>query len=143
MKNLQDLGFIEPSTSPFGAGVLFVPKANVKLRLCVDYRPLKAITVTDVYPLPRIDEMIDRAWKSKYFSKLDLHSGFHQIRIVPEHRESTAFKTKYGTFQWKVMPFGLCNAPATFQRTMDFVLEVLREFCGPYVDDILVNTDTE
>ena len=143
LKTLQDLGFIEPSTSPYGAGVLFVPKANGKLRLCVDYRHLNAITVTDVYPLPRIDELIDAAWKSKCFSKLDLHSGFHQIRIHPGHVERTAFKTKYGTFQFRVMPFGLCNAPATFQRTMDFLIQELREFCRAFVDDILVNSDTK
>jgi hypothetical protein len=141
LKTLQDLGFIEPSLSPFGAGVLFVPKANGKLRLCVDYRPLNAITVTDAYPLPTIDELIDEAGKSKCFSKLDLHSGFHQIRIHPEHVERTAFKTRYGTFQFLVVPFGLCNAPATFQRTMDFLLQELREFCRAFVDDILVNSE--
>ena len=122
--------------------MLFVPKANGKLRLCVDYRPLNAITVADVYPLPRIDEMIDNAGKAKWFTKMDLHSGFHQIRLHPSHIERTAFKTKYGTYQYRVMPFGLCNAPATFQRTMDFVLQYLKDFAGAYVDDILVHTDT-
>ena len=100
LKVLQDLGFIEPSTSPYGSGVLFVPKANGKLRLCVDYRPLNAITVADVYPLPRIDEMIDNAGKSTWYTKMDLHAGFHQFRLHPEHVERTTFKTKCGTFQY-------------------------------------------
>ena len=103
-----------------------MPKPNGKFRLCVDYRPLNAITVADVYPLPRIDEMIDNAGGSRWFSKMDLHAGFHQIRVHEAHVERTAFKTKYVTYQFKVMPFGLCNAPATFQRTMDFVLQDLR-----------------
>jgi hypothetical protein len=142
LKSLLDLGFIEPATSEYGAGILFVPKANGKLRLCVDYRPLNAITVVDTYPLPRIDEMIDFAGGARIYSKLDLHAGFHQIRIHPEHVGRTAFKTKYGTYQWRVMPFGLCNAPSTFQRTMDLLLTEFREFMGAYVDDILVHTNT-
>ena len=141
LTKLLNLGFIEPSTSPFGAGVLFAPKANGKLRLCIDFRALNAITVPDTYPLPRIDEMIDNVGRSTWFTKLDLHSGFHQIRIHPPHRERTAFKTKYGTFHYKVMPFGLCNSPATFQRTMDFLLGELRDFAGAYVDDIVIYTD--
>ena len=114
LSSLEKLGFIEPSVSPFGSGVLFVPKPNGKFRLCVDYRPLNAITVADVYHPPRIDEMIDKAVGSRWFSKMDLHAGFHQIRVHEAHVERTAFKTKYGTHQFKVMPFGLCNAPATF-----------------------------
>ena len=97
----------------------------------MDYRPLNAITVADVYPLPRIDEMIDKAGGSRWFSKMDLHAGFHQIRVHDAHVERTAFKTKYGTYQFKVMPFGLCNAPATFQRTMYFVLQDLRGWWEP------------
>ena len=80
----------------------------------MDYGPLNAITVADVYPLPGIDEMIDKAVGSRWFSKIDLHAGFHQIRVHEAHVERTAFKTKYGTDQFKVMPAGLCNAPATF-----------------------------
>ena len=142
LSSLEKLGFIEPSVSPFGSGVLFVPKPNGKFRLCVDYRPLNAITVADVYPLPRIDEMIDKAVGSRWFSKMDLHAGFHQIRVHEARVERTAFNTKYGTYQFKVMPFWLCNAPATFQRTMDFVLQDLRWMVGAYVDDIFTGTDT-
>ena len=111
--------------------------------MCVDYRPLNALTVIDQYPLPRIEELIDHVGSTaKFFSKLDLHSGFHQIRLIPEDIPKTAFKTKYGTFQYKVMPFGLCNAPATFQRTMDLVFGSLREFVGVYMDDVLVFSNT-
>ncbi len=131
LAELKRLGFIEPSTSPYGAGVLFVPKANGKLRLCVDFRPLNAITKTDQYQLPRIDEMLDNAGSSLWFYKLDLHSGFHQIRVYPPHRERTAFKTKYGSFQYRVMPFGLCKEPATFQRTMYLILADLKDVLEP------------
>ena len=125
--------FIEPYVSPFGSGVLFVPKPNAKFRLCVDYRPLNAIMVADVYPIPRIDEMIDKAGGSRWFSNMDLHTVFHQIRVHEAHVERTVFKTKYETYQCKVMPFGICNAPATFQRTMDFVLQDLVGMVGAYV----------
>ena len=81
LRSLEKLGFIEPSVSPFGSGVLFVPKPNGKFQLCVEYRPLNAITVADVYPLPRINEMIDKAWGSGWFSKMNLHAWFHQIRV--------------------------------------------------------------
>ena len=112
----MELGFIEPTYSPYGSGWLFVPKANGKLRLCIEYRPLNAISIPDVYPLPRIDEMIDQVWRSVVFSKLDLHSGYHQIRVHPYHVEREALKTTYGTFAYNIMPFVLCNTPATFQR---------------------------
>ena len=85
-----------------------------------------------------IEELIDQVGKARVFTKMDLHSGFHQIRVYPEHVPRTAFKTKYGTYQYKVMPFGLCNAPATFQRTMNLVFGDLRDFVGVYMDDILV-----
>ena len=99
LKELQEAGFIEPATSEYGSGILFVHKANGKLQMCVDYRPLNAITIIDQYPLPRIEELIDQVGSTaKLFSKLDLHSGFHQIRLLPEDVHKTAFKTKYGTF---------------------------------------------
>ena len=91
-----------------------MPKANGKMRMCVDYRPLNAITVEDQYPLPRIEELIDQVGKARVFTKMELNSGFHQIRVYPEHVQRTAFKTMYGTYQYKVMPFGLCNAPKRF-----------------------------
>ena len=138
LKDLLARGHIKEVTSPFGSGILFVPKANGKLRMVVDYRPINKLTLVDKYPLPRIDEMLDQVGDACYFSKLDLHSGFHQIRVAPEHVERTAFRTKYGTFAFQVMPFGLCNAPATFQKTMNYIFQDLRKFAGAYIDDILV-----
>ena len=110
--------------------------------MVVDYRPITELTVVDKYPFPRIDEMLDRVGDVSYFSKLDLHSGFHQILVFPEHVERTAFRTKYGTFAYQVMSFGLCNAPGTFQKTMDYILQNMRQFAGVYTNDILIYTNT-
>jgi hypothetical protein len=95
LKDLTAKGYIEEVTSPYGSGILFVPKAGGKMRMVVDYRPINKLTVVDKYPLPRIDEMLDRVGDAAYFSKLDLHSGFHQIRVHPDHIERTAFRTKF------------------------------------------------
>ena len=135
-------GQIERARSPFGAGVLFARKKDGTLRLCIDYRALNKITKMDKYPLPRIDEMLDEMRGAHIFSKLDLQQGYHQIRVVPEHIERTAFNTKFGSFQFKVMPFGLCNAPATFQRTMNLILEPLRKFAAVYIDDIIIHSSS-
>ena len=142
LKDLLEHGLIERSTSEHGSGILFVPNANGKLRMCVDYIPLNAIMVLDQYPLPRIEELIDQVGRSHYFSKLDLHSVFYQISVHPAHIPRTAFKTKYGTYQFKLMPFGLCNAPATFQRTMDMIFGELLEIVGAYMDDLLIFSKT-
>jgi hypothetical protein len=126
-------GKIEPAQSPFGAGVLFARKKDGTLRLCVDYRGLNSITVKDRYPIPRIDEQLDRFAKCKIFSKLDLASEYHQLRVLKDHIPRTAFNTPFGSFQWKVMPFGLTNAPATFQRMMNGILApFLRSFAQVY-----------
>ena len=100
-------GHIERAQSPFGAGVLFVEKHDESLRLCVDYRRLNAITVKDVYPTPRVDVSIYKMKGAQYFAKMDLRSGFYQIRVAPEDVHKTAFQTEWGSFQWHVMPFGL------------------------------------
>ncbi|GBG63270.1 hypothetical protein CBR_g37356 [Chara braunii] len=118
---LDDLlakGWIRPSGSPYGAPVLFVRKKNKDLRLCIDYRKLNAQTVKNAGPLPRIGDLLDRLGGAKYFSELDLKSGYHQISIRPNDRYKSAFKTRYGHFEWVVMPFGLTNAPTTFQAAM-------------------------
>ena len=107
-------GQIEPARSHFGAGVLFARKKDGILRLCIDYPALNNITLKDKYPLPRIDELLDNMAGAEYFTKMDLQQGYHQIRVKPEHVPRTAFQTKFGSFQFRVMPFGLCNAPSTF-----------------------------
>ena len=112
----------------------------MKLRLVVDHRIINKLTVVDKYPLPRIDEMLDRVGDASYFSKLDLNSGFRQIRVFPEHVKRTSFRTKYGTFAYQVMPFGLCNAHATFQDTMEYSFQNMRHFAGSYIGDIFIIT---
>ena len=142
LEKYRAAGQIEPANSHFGAGVLFARKKDNTLRLCIDYRALNKTTVKDRYTLPRIDEMLDEMVESTWFSKLDLQQGYHQIRVIPEHVERTAFNTKYGSFQFKVMPFGMCNAPATFQRTMNNVLREHRTFAAVYIDDIIVHSNS-
>jgi transposase InsO family protein len=137
-------GWIQPSSSSFGAPVLFAFKKNGKLRMCIDYRQLNDLTVKDGYVLPRIDECFDMLGKGKVFSKIDLASGYHQIPIAPEDIPKTAFSTRYGTFEWRVMPFGLTSAPATFQRLMNSVLQPLLDDCViVYLDDILIYSRNE
>ena len=132
-------GTIRPSKSPAGHGVLFVPKKDKGLRLCMDYRPLNAITIKDRHPLPRIDEMQDRIKGAKWFTKLDITDAYYRLRINKGEEWKTAFRTKYGHYEYLVMPFGLTNAPASFQR---FVNEALGEhldiFVIAYLDDILI-----
>jgi hypothetical protein len=140
---LIEAGFIQPSKSPFGAPIIFVPKKNGKLRMCVDYRALNAVTVKNRYPLPRIDELLDRLQGSSVYTKLDLQSGYWQIRIKEEDIPKTAFRTRYGHYEWKVLPFGLTNAPASFQALMNQVLgPYLDQFVIVYLDDILVFSRT-
>ena len=146
-KQLEELlaqGFIRPSVSPYGAPILFVRKKDGTLRMCVDYRALNKITIKNKYPLPRIDELLDRLHGAKYFSKLDLMSGYHQVRIKDEDVHKTAFRTIYGHFEFRVLPFGLTNAPATFMRLMNDVFRTyLDQFVIIYLDDILVFSRTK
>ena len=145
-KTLADLGthgFARPSKSPFGAPVLFVKKKDGSMRMCVDYRALNKITIKNRYPLPRIDELLDRVQGSKVFSKIDLRSGYHQIRIAEKDIPKTAFRTRYGHFEFTVMPFGLTNAPATFMQLMNDIFHPLLDRCVVvYLDDILVFSKT-
>ncbi|GBG71067.1 hypothetical protein CBR_g8366 [Chara braunii] len=143
LDDLLDKGWIRPSSSPYGAPVLFVRKKNKDLRLCIDYRKLNAQTVKNAGPLPRIDDLLERLGGAKFFSKLDLKSGYHQISIRPQDRYKTVFKTRYGHFEWVVMPFGLTNAPATFQAAMTNEFRaMLDRFVLVYLDDILVYSRT-
>jgi hypothetical protein len=132
-------GFIEPSYAPFAAPILFVRKANGQLRLYVDYRKLNAVTVKDRFPLPLIDETIARLSKAKVFTKLDVHAAFNRIRMHPNSEELTTFRTRYGCFKSKVLPFGLTNGPATFQRYInDILFDLLNITYTTYLDDIII-----
>lgn len=132
-------GIIEYASGPYAAPVTLQPKKDGSLRFCVDFRQLNSVTVRDVYPIPRIDDTLDQLQMAKYFTSLDLKSGFWQIELDDESRPKTAFITHAGLFQFKVMPFGLTNAPATFQRLMDLVLGGLKWSCAlVYLDDIIV-----
>lgn len=143
LKKLLDLGYIRPSISPYGAPVLFAKKKDGGLRMCVDYRGLNSITIRNRYALPRIDEMLDRLFKAKYFTSLDLRSGYNQVRVNPGDAEKTAFRTRYGHYEFLVLSFGLTNAPATFMRLMnDLFHDFLDVFVIVYIDDILVFSET-
>lgn len=130
---------IQPSSSPWSSPIVLVRKKDGSLRFCVDYRKVNAVTKKDAYPLPRVDETLDTLSGSQWFSTLDLLSGYWQVEMSPTDREKTAFSTPEGLYEFKVMPFGLCNAPSTFQRLMDSVLMGLHwSSCLVYIDDVIV-----
>ncbi|GBG83881.1 hypothetical protein CBR_g37750 [Chara braunii] len=139
LETLTSKGWIKPSTSEFGAPVLFVPKGNGEFRMCIDYKGLNKITRKSTEPLPRIDDLLDMVQGCTIFSKIDLKSGYHQIEMAEGDVHKTAFKTRYDTYEYLVMPFGLCNAPDTFQTEMHCILRpYLDRFVVLYLDDILV-----
>ena len=132
-------GIVEPSDGPWSSPVVLAKKKDGSLRFCMDYRKVNAITRKDAYPLPRVDDTLDTLGGSKFFTTLDLTSGYWQVEVAAEDRPKTAFSTPEGLYQFKVMPFWLCNAPATFQRLMDRVLGGLKwSSYKVYFDDIMV-----
>jgi hypothetical protein len=137
-------GWIEESSSPIGYPPMFVPKKDGSPRCCIDYRDLNNKTVKDSHPLPLISEIQDRIAKAKIFTKLDIKDAYHQVRIRKGEEWKTAFRCRYGTFQYKVMPFGLTNAPASFQRLINTALKgYLDEFCTAYLDDVIIYSEKE
>jgi len=136
---LLDKALIRESASPWGFPVLFVKKKEGTWRMCIDYRALNNVTVKNGYPLPRIQECLDRIGKARYLTKLDLTLGYYQVRVAENDTKKTAFNTRYGKYEFTAMPFGLCNAPATFQSMMNSILRnSLDKFCLVYLDDILI-----
>ncbi|GKC38899.1 putative reverse transcriptase domain-containing protein [Tanacetum coccineum] len=139
LKELSDKGFIRPSSSPWGAPVLFVKKKDGSFWMCIDYRELNKLTVKNRYPLPRIDDLFDQLQGSSVYSKIDLRSGYHQLRVREEDIPKTAFRTRYGHYEFQVMPFGLTNAPAVFMDLMNRVCKpYLDKFVIVFIDDILI-----
>jgi hypothetical protein len=144
LQELQDKGFIRPSTSPWGCPALFVKKKDHELRLCVDYRPLNAVTIKNKYPLPRIDLLFDQLAGAKVFSKIDLRSGYHQIKIRLADIPKIAFSTRYCLYEYLVMSFGLTNAPVYFMYLMNSVfMPELDKFVMVFIDDILIYSKNE
>lgn len=142
LTELLDKNFIRVSKSPAGAQVPFAKKLGGGLRFCVDYRGLNAITRKDRYPIPLIRETLRSLTKARYPTKLDVIAAFHRIRVKEGEEWKTAMRTRYGSFEWLVTPFGLTGAPATFQRYINWVLrEYLDQFCTAYIDDILIYSD--
>nr|GEW23086.1 hypothetical protein [Tanacetum cinerariifolium] len=143
LKELQDNGFIQPSSSPRGAPALFVKKKDGSFRLCIDYREFNKLTVKNRYPLPRIDDLFDQLQGSQFFSKIDLRSGYHQLRVHEDDILKTAFRTRYRHFEFTVMSFGLTNAPAVFMDLMNRVCRpYLDKFMIVFIDDILIYSKT-
>lgn len=141
-QQMLENNIIRPSDSPYASPVILVKKADGSYRFCIDYRKLNAITKRDVYPLPRIDDMLDALGKAIIFTTFDLESGFWQIPVHPDDIEKTAFNTQQGHYEFRVLPFGLTNAPSTFQRVMDRVLRPHQAYCKVFVDDIIIFSDT-
>ena len=144
LQELLDKGFIRSSTSPWGAPVLFAKKKDTTLRLCIDYRQFNRVTIKNRYPLPRIDDLFDQLRGARVYSKIDLRTGYHQLRVRETDIPKTAFRTRYGHFEFTMMPFELTNAPAAFMDLMHRVFQLyLDKFVIVFVDDILIYSQSE
>nr|GFA33668.1 putative reverse transcriptase domain-containing protein [Tanacetum cinerariifolium] len=144
LKELSDKGFIRPSSSPWGALVLFVKKKDGSLQMCIDYQELNKLTVKNHYPLPRTDDLFDQLQVSSVYSKIDLRSGYHKLRVREEDIPKTSFRTRYGHYKFQVMPFGLTNAPTVFMDLMNRVCKPdLDKFMIVFIDDILIYSKDE
>ena len=140
---MGDANIITQSSSPWSSPVILVPKKDGSSRFCVDFRRLNEVTVRDAYPIPRIGETLDSLGGARYFTALDLASGYWQVELDPQNKAKTAFSTMDGHYKFRVMPFGLKNAPATFLRLKDIVLRGLTlETCLIYLDDVIVHSRT-
>ena len=139
INDLEKKGFIRSSVSPWAALILFVKKKDGSMRMCIDYRDLNNVTIKNKYPLPRIDDLFDQLAGAQVFSKINLRSGYHQLRIREADIQKTAFRTRYGLYEFVVMPFGLTNAPAAFMDLMNRVFrDYLDQFVVVFIDDILI-----
>ncbi|GJS57783.1 putative reverse transcriptase domain-containing protein [Tanacetum coccineum] len=144
LKELSNKDFIRPSSSLWGAPILFVKKKDGSFRMCIDYSELNKLTVKNRYPLPRIDDLFDQLQGSSIYSKFDLRSGYHQLRVREEDIPKTAFRTRYEHYEFRVMPFGLTNAPAVFMDLMNHVCKpYLDKFVIVFIDDILIYSYNE
>jgi hypothetical protein len=143
LKDAMDAGPIRPNYSEFGSPILFVRKAYGSLRLCIDYRGLNEVTRKDAYPLPRVDDTLDVHKDEKFYTHIDLASRFWQVRVRDQDVHKAAFQTHDGLMEWVAMPFGLCNAPTTFQRMMNDILrDFLRKFATICIDDVCIYKQT-
>lgn len=139
---MREMGVIEPSVSEWSSPIILVPKKDTTLRFCLDFRKVNGVSRLDLYPMPRVDDLIERLGSANFISTLDLYKGYWQIPLTEGSKEVTAFKTPFGHFQFTVLPFGLHGAPATFQKMMDKLLKGTESYAAAYLDDVVVHSSS-